>query len=295
MSRVQEANPSGEYEPKFGGTVNAADQPGDGSLRFSWVAGQTAITRCRNAAPMKWLTPRRNGPAAWAYASTFGGGLVAGDRVRIQVEVESQAVGVVTTQASTKVFHQQDGNGATQELNATVDDDGLLLVLPDPLTCFADAIYTQVQRFTLAPRGSLVLLDWFTCGRGASGERWAFESYDSLNVVSVAGREVMFDRTKLGRSAIAAHPRLSVGGYEVLANVYLVGPAVRPGVESLEAWIKEQPIDDAEGWRTSFSPAEWGGTLRLAGRDVQTLTTHLRERLHFIHPFTGGCPWERKW
>ncbi|MEM6460064.1 MAG: urease accessory protein UreD [Planctomycetota bacterium] len=269
--------------------------PGRGTLSFEIVAGQTAITRCRAHAPLKLLTPARPGGAAWVYASTFGGGLVAGDRVDLELHAGPHTTAVLTTQASTKVFHQQDGIGAEQRLTATVDQDARLLVLPDPLTCFADAAYRQTQRFTLGPTASLVLLDWFTAGRVASGERWDFAEYRSLNVVTVGGREVVFDQTRITADTLSTLGPLCVGGYDVLANVFLIGPAVSEAAAELRSWVAKQPIRDEAGYAVGFSPTDWGGVLRLAGRDTQTLTAVLRQRLSFTRSWLGGCAWSRKW
>jgi len=68
-----------------------------------------------------------------------------------------------------------------QTVDARVAEGALLAVLPDPVTCFAGARYTQRQSFSLAPGGSLVLVDWLTCGRRALGETWALSSYQSSN------------------------------------------------------------------------------------------------------------------
>ncbi len=268
---------------------------GRGELRFAHVAGQTAITRCRSSAPLKFLTPTRRGDAAWAYANTFGGGLVAGDRIDLTLDTGPDTTAVLTTQASTKVFHQQAGRGAEQHLTAAVGDHAKLLVLPDPLTCFADAIYRQTQRFSLASAASLVLLDWFTAGRTGSGERWAFAEYRNLNTVSIDGREVLFDQTRITADTLAAAGASCVGSYQVIANLFLVGPALRDAAAELQSWVDTQPIRDEAGYVAGYSQTAWGGVLRLAGRDVQTVTDLLKQRLYFTHPWLGGCPWGRKW
>ncbi|MEM9883996.1 MAG: urease accessory protein UreD [Planctomycetota bacterium] len=264
-------------------------------MAFAQVAGRTAVTRCRAHAPLKLLTPARPGGAAWVYASTFGGGLVAGDRIELQLHAGPRTTALLTTQASTKVYRQQSGVGAEQHLAATVDDDAKLLVLPDPLTCFADAAYRQTQRFTLSPTASLVLLDWFTAGRVASGERWDFAEYRSLNAVTVGGREVVFDQTRIAAETLSTLGPLCVGGHQVLAAVFLIGPAVSEAAAELQRWIAAQPIRDETGYAVGFSPTDWGGVLRLAGRDTQTLTAVLRQRLSFSRPWLGGCAWSRKW
>lgn len=43
----------------------------------------------------------------WLYVITFGGGLVEGDNVSLDVKVGEQCTVVVTTQASTKVIIQR--------------------------------------------------------------------------------------------------------------------------------------------------------------------------------------------
>ncbi|MEM6854854.1 MAG: urease accessory protein UreD [Planctomycetota bacterium] len=294
-SPATSSSPASPVDPPEARPDGDGRSPGLGQLAFAYVAGQTATTRCRANAPLKLLTPKRQGDAAWAYANTFGGGLVAGDHINLELDAGPHTTAVLTTQASTKVFHQQNGIGAKQDLTATVADHAKLFVLPDPLTCFADAIYRQTQRFTLSATSSLLLLDWFTAGRSASGERWDFAEYRSLNAVSIDGQEIVFDQTRLTADTLAATGPLSVGGYDVLANVFLVGPAMREAADELQRWTQAQPIRDEAGVALGFSSTAWGGVLRLAGRDVQTVTDLLRQRLYFTHPWLGGCRWDRKW
>ena len=49
------------------------------------------------------------GASAWAYAATYGGGLVGGDSVSMRVEVGAGASALVATQASTKVYRSDRG------------------------------------------------------------------------------------------------------------------------------------------------------------------------------------------
>jgi urease accessory protein len=64
-------------------------------------------------------------------------------------------------------------------LRARVDDDSLLVLLPDPVVCFAGSRYTQDQHVQIADGASLVLVDWLTAGRIRPGERWQFDEYRS--------------------------------------------------------------------------------------------------------------------
>ncbi|KAH7430093.1 hypothetical protein KP509_09G083200 [Ceratopteris richardii] len=45
----------------------------------------------------------------WIYSLSYGGGLVSGDLLYVQVEVGVESTTVLTTQASTKVYKARDG------------------------------------------------------------------------------------------------------------------------------------------------------------------------------------------
>ncbi len=85
-------------------SVGTAIAPARGLLELSLVAGRTAATRSFATSPLKLLIPRRRTAAAWVYAGTYGGGLVAGDEIDLDVRIGPKALGVLGTQASTKVY-----------------------------------------------------------------------------------------------------------------------------------------------------------------------------------------------
>jgi len=62
-----------------------------------------------------------------------------------------------------------------------VGSQALFVVIPDPVTCFATARYSQKQIFRIQQDSNLVVVDWFTSGRYECGERWDFELYRSTN------------------------------------------------------------------------------------------------------------------
>lgn len=129
----------------------------------------------------------RANPIAALYVAGYGGGLVSGDTVHLDVDVGSKALLLLLTQGSTKVFKKRRAdplsrpsssqNLATvaeaqqppsrQTMRFIVRPEASLFVLPDAVTCFENAEYEQVQRIDLRDpdTSSLVLLDWYTAGR----------------------------------------------------------------------------------------------------------------------------------
>jgi urease accessory protein len=189
--------------PESSRTMNDSSQPGhhrlgDAALAVSLVHGLSAATTAWARSPMKLLTPRSRGESVWAYTSSFGGGMVAGDRTRLEATVDSGACCFLGTQASTKIYRNPAHLPCSHELIAKIGDDALLILAPDPVQCFADSSYEQRQRFTLSASANLLLIDWMSGGRTARGERWGFRRYLSRNEVERGGRKLLIDALRLG-------------------------------------------------------------------------------------------------
>jgi urease accessory protein len=98
---------------------------------------------------VKFTSTRLSGEDfATVFLLGFGGGMVAGDRVRMHVSVLKGATLLLKTQGSTKIF-KSPSSECSQSMAINVDAGGLLLFTPDPTTCFKDSKFTQIQRFFL--------------------------------------------------------------------------------------------------------------------------------------------------
>lgn len=310
---------------------------GAGRARVEVVAGRSRVTACYATSPMKLLTPRsdrvRPGDATMPDApsrsqpqpqhqhqsatlcvSGFGGGLLSGDHLSLDLEVGPGARAVLSTQASTKVFHANAGGGpAQQTLHARVRANAWLAVVPDPVVCFRDAEYRQEQRFHLDAGAGLVLLDTFTAGRlsHGDGERWAFRRYEARNRVWLGGVEVLHDALRLGdqpgspdqpgepnqsgpaASASLADP-LVTGGFNAFATLFFVGSAAdHPAVEAWEATVRGRRPGRGDALRVSAgrlgaSPVR---VARFAASGVEAIEAALREALALL-PAVAGCAFQ---
>src|SRR5437868_14626226 len=153
-------------------TLTPLSAPGRAHLRVVRSGRRTVVTGAYATSPLRLLMPRNHGHAAWIYTSSFGGGLVDGDRIVTDIDVGAGASVFLSTQASTKIYRSPAGTSA--ETQARVAAGGLPVIAPDPVVCFSAARYCQTQAVTLDEHAGLVLLDWISCGRHAAGERWAF-------------------------------------------------------------------------------------------------------------------------
>jgi len=240
---------------------------------------------------LRLLLPTNHGHAAWVYTSSFGGGLVDGDGISLDVEVEAGAAGFISTQASTKVYRSIRGTSA--EMRARVGAGGLLVVAPDPVVCFAASRYRQTQAFELAPSASLVLIDWMTSGRWASGERWAFREYSAQLSVRVADTLLVHDVLALRADdgdLAARMGRFEVMGLAVVVNIDAAG------VADIVSRVSSVPLTRrADQLLAATALNERSCVIRIAGRSVEQVGRTLHALLGFVPALLGDDPWSRKW
>ena len=124
--------------------------------------GCSEVHRARAAGPLRLLTPRAAGRAAWVVTSSLGGGLVDGDNVACEIEIHPGATCVITTQASTKAYR----GVSSQQLRVRAFGDATALVVPDPVVPYRDASAPAFGRRATSEhglgRGTLGVLA--TCG-----------------------------------------------------------------------------------------------------------------------------------
>lgn len=269
--------------------------PGAGSLEVVRRAGRSVVTRAAAASPLRLLTPRNHGSAAWIYAATYGGGLVGGDAVSLDLSVGPGATAMLSTQASTKVYRSPRGTSHT--LTATVSSGALLALLPDPVVCFASSTYRQQQRVRLEGDAALVLMDCVSSGRHARGERWCFDRYASRLEVYLDGRLVVLDSIALDPEDGDLPTRL--GRFNAIAFIAIAGAGVATCASHALAAVGAMTVEKRSDLVIGGSPigpeGRDGCIVRLAGVRFEDVAAAARGLLQFLPSRLGDDPWARKW
>jgi urease accessory protein len=261
---------------------------GRGEIRFASVGGRTVLTRAYAASPLKILNPDSASTSARVYLATYGGGLVDGDAIDVHIDVGPGAAALVTTQAATKVYRSP--RGTSQTVNAHVSDEALLVLLPDPVACFAAARYTQQQQILLEPRANLVLVDRLTAGRIESGERWLFDEFTSRTFIRRGDRLLLHDALRLSRDD--GEVALRLGRFNALALIVLVGPALAATARHLAGTFAAGPALHRPDILCSAAPlGDEGVLLRVASRSVERLAGLIRQHLSVLESLLEDDPW----
>jgi len=261
-------------------------------MTFTRVGERTVVRHAFSTSPLKLLNPQNHSAAAWVYLASYGGGLVGGDALRIDIDVERGAAAVISTQASTKVYRSLQG--ATQQLRADVADDALLVLAPDPVVCFARSSYAQNVEIRLAERGALVLVDWLGAGRVASGERWQLDHFSSLTQIWCGQRRLLYDSLRLTPEDGDVARRM--GRFNALVTVVIAGPLLAAHASRVLQEVAAMPLEKRSDLLISANPLGEGALLlRIAAVSTERAAQTLRRILAFLPPQLGDDPWSRKW
>ncbi|UOQ53125.1 urease accessory protein UreD [Hymenobacter cellulosivorans] len=248
------------------------------TVEVAQVRGQSRLITCHNLQPLKLLNPKSPTPACHVVLSSYGGGMVAGDAIRLRIGVEAGARLFVSTQANTKIFKSTNGAVAEQHVAGTVAAEALAVVFPDPVVLQAESRYRQVQHWQLHPTATLLLIDWFHSGRMDQGEQFAFTSLHSELRVSRGSRLVLLDRlTFEPEHHIAASPA-NFAGYQTFFSLYLVGHPESTLFQRLVARLEQQKMPGSTGPHFRISSQNYLVAVSRAKDDVYILRAAAHSR-----------------
>lgn len=288
-----------------------------GKIVVEKVGQKSRVTRCFSKYPLKFIIPTKAGPsdidAVWIYTLTYGGGIVSGDCISFDLMIQDACTAVLTTQASTKVYKSVAFNCSNQIMEAKIGSDALLVIIPDPVTCFSTARYSQKQVFRILSDSSLLIVDWITSGRHESGEKWDFSLYKSTNHIYMDNKPLFLDTVLLENGNVTSIAE-RMQDYQVIAMVILLGPKLQDiqnqVQEDVKKMMSEQLHAPSAGGRSkacngdgsakpslisscnSFGPKGIGAVVRIAATTTEAVYRFLRCQLAGMEPMLGLCPYQ---
>ena len=166
---------------------------------------------------------------AHLYVISVSGGVLQGDRYRIDIMMERDSMAHVTTQGATRVYGMDSGM-ATQVLNVTLEEGAYLELVPDQIIPYRNSRFYQRASLDVHDSATLVYSEILTPGRVAMGE--SFE-YDACRLKTVArdqhGSLRMVDSASIepGRQEVSL-PGI-MGNRTVMGTAYVLTPADAAG------------------------------------------------------------------
>ena len=111
---------------------------------------------------------------AYIYIMSPSGGILQGDRYRMDIVLKNKACAHITTQGATRVY-RMERNYATQIVNAVVDDGCYLEFIPDQIIPYRDSRFYQTVNLKVHENGTMMYSEMIVPGRVASGESFQYD------------------------------------------------------------------------------------------------------------------------
>jgi len=110
------------------------------------------------------------------HLNNVSGGVLAGDRLALDVEVQAGAAAQITTTGATRLYRHRPGAAdSEQHARFSVGDGAILEYLPDTVIPYAGSCHWQRTEIRLGRGSTLFWWEMFAPGRLAAGERFAFD------------------------------------------------------------------------------------------------------------------------
>ncbi len=270
-------------------TSNLAPFPSwQGSLNLTYRCdlGKTQAIEQRGIAPLK--VQRSFYPEGEAICHNVmlhtAGGIVGGDRLQIDVTLQSTARAVITTAAAGKIYGS-NGTTATQSIVQKIAAKGVLEWLPQETIIFNGARFEQHLHVELADSASWLGWQIDRFGRTASGEQFTSGEWKSTTEVYRDGKPVWIDRQQLCGDTLVNHPH-SLAGYPIVGSLAWID---RPVSKDLVAEIRS--LFDGEPSKIGVTRLTQGLLCRYRGNSTTEVRRWFTTVWHLLRQsFLGSNP-----
>lgn len=186
------------------------------SLSYQYRLDKTVIASRQHKGPLvvqKPFYPEHE--VCHTYILHPPGGVVGGDQLTINVNVDSGAHALITTPASGK-FYRCDERQASQSQNLRIDDGGILEWLPQETILFDQAKVKTHTSIELGEHGKLLAWEIMCLGRPASGEGFDNGYCQQCFEITRQGQKLLVERARLEGGSDLLSAKWGMQEYTVL-------------------------------------------------------------------------------
>jgi urease accessory protein len=226
---------------------------------------------------------------AYVYIMTPSGGILQGDRYRIDLAASKGAQAHITTQGATRIY-KMERNFATQIVNIRVEDGCYLEYIPDQIIPFRDSRFYQTVNCQVHDNGALVYSEILTPGRVASDEAFQYDIlYLSCQATNQTGKLKFIDSYILEPKKTDLRKIGILSEYPVVGSLYALANSEFSGklVEELSRCQKK--FQNLEAGVTTL-PHDSGVVMRILGKTAEEVKALISEGVNVIRKTLVGAP-----
>ena len=247
------------------------------SLQFEYdsAARRTRLHVIDQRQPLKVVRAfELDGGGALVHLHNLSGGVLAGDRLSLEVDVGAGATAQITSTSATRIYRSRpEEHHAEFVTRVRLRKSALLEYLPDPLIPFAGARYSQHTAVELSDGAGMFWWETLAPGREARGEIFSYDMVRLSFELRAGGMPLAIENGDLNPALRPLTSPARLGPYRYLSSFYIC----RAGLAE-STWIsaERQLLDIAD--RMSSPVIIWGLTrLSAHGLVVRALSQNSRD------------------
>jgi urease accessory protein len=221
---------------------------------------------------------------------SIGGGILQGDRYKIDLSVGEGACAQVTSQGANRV-HQMDANYASQVQNITLAADSYLEYLPDFTIPYRHSRFINQTDIVIEQSATLLYGEMMMTGRKHHHENERF-GFDLLSMLVTArrpdGKRLFTDKVLIEKGNPTIDFTAVMRGFDAFANIICITPP------EVAARIKERvPVSFSPGTPRAISgvsqlPNKAGLILRAVGVESYDVRAEVRRFWQIVREEARG-------
>ena len=244
---------------------------------------KTVITKKRTQVPLymqKALHYDMDYPSmAHLFVLSPSGGILQGDRYRMDVQLKNNAISHITTQGATRIY-KMESNYATHQVTLNLKNNSYLEFIPEQIIPYKNSRFYQKTNLDIDDSSTVVYSETIVPGRIAMGEMFDFD----VCYLKTEGR--INEKTQFRDSSLLmpqTQKIQSLGMFDdktILTSVYVFTKKYTSKINDLINEIFSN-IEDVSGG-ASILPNDYGGSVRVLGNSSEDQKTIIYEILKII-------------
>lgn len=246
-------------------------------ITFDTHNNKTILTEQLSKKPLKIVNPKSQKQTGICMLTSYGGGFVEGDSVELDVICKEKTTSIISSQANTRVY-ESNGKQCEQKLNINLIKDAFHVFFNDPLVMHNGGNFTQTNHISLDKESVLLFMDWFSAGRTANGESFAFENFESSTKIDIEKQTILWDNFKITPNTMDVHAPGMFGNHTSFLNVFIIGNKTSAKIKLLEKGLLN--LEDIEDTNFQSNITRVNDNALVARYSAEKITTLKKITIH---------------
>jgi urease accessory protein len=233
---------------------------------------KTSITKQFSQVPLqiqRAIYPEKSLPEmAYVYIISPSGGILQGDRYKIDITLKNNALSHITTQGATRIY-SMNSNSASQILNITVDENCYLEYIPDQIIPYQNSRFYQKVNLNIHDEATIIYSEVLTSGRVAMKESFDYDiCYLRTYCKNQDSKFRCLENMKIEPKNQNMEIQGILGEYNIVGTVYIL--TKKEQIIELENMINENVKKSKSiSIGTSILPNETGIIIKILGNSTE--------------------------